>query len=160
MATSNEDFLDAMLRHQIGLMRLSGSIRNDVFALLDATEADLVEQIERLTRTGGLTPANARRIARLELIVKGIRGGAWKDVNKLWHTEMNALALAQPQFVANAIRTVLPVQINLAIPAPELLRAVVTSVPFEGKTLRGWAATQANADISRIMDQVRIGMVQ
>ncbi|KKL14097.1 hypothetical protein LCGC14_2519140, partial [marine sediment metagenome] len=39
--TFNEAFFDSVIRHQIGLMRLSGSISKKVIALLDATEADM-----------------------------------------------------------------------------------------------------------------------
>ena len=40
--TINEMVLDATIRHQIHLLRMEGSVRNQVFALLDASEKELV----------------------------------------------------------------------------------------------------------------------
>jgi len=160
MPTANEQFLDAMVRHQIGLMRFSGSVRNEIFGLLDATEADIVREIRARIKPGGITPANVQRLKALEVVIRGIRGGAWKDVSKVWGTEFRNLAVQNPQFVANAIQTVLPVTVALNMPAPELLRALVVTKPFEGKTMREWSRSIAQSDLNRIMDQVKIGMVQ
>lgn len=160
MATANEDYLDAMLRHQIGLMRLSGSVRNDVFELLDSTEQDLAGQIKQRLKPGGITPANLKRLQRLQVVISGIRGGAWGGVSELWKKELDALAVAQPGFLSTALRTSLPLTIDFSTPSPALLRAIVTSRPFEGKTLHEWSRSVARADVARIMDQVRIGMTQ
>jgi SPP1 gp7 family putative phage head morphogenesis protein len=161
VATVNQEFFDAMLRHQIGILRLSGKIRNDVLSLLDLTEKDLAAEIRRrLPSTGGITPANVRRMQGLERVVRTLRGKAWKDIGGLWKSELDALAVAEPQFVANALRTVLPFPIEVNIPSTTLLKTLTTTQPFEGKILSGHINTVQRADVGRIMDQVRIGMVQ
>jgi len=158
--SANEQFFDAMVRHQIALTRLSGSIRNDVFGLLNETEKDLVQQILRRVKDGGFTPNNVRRLQGLEVVIRKLRGEAWKQVAGVWRTEFSQLAIANPAFVANAAATVLPITVNFSLPAPELLRSLVVARPFEGKILSGWAKGIAQTDISRIMDQIKIGMVQ
>jgi len=157
----NEQFLDAAIRHQIGLMRLSGSIRNEVFEILEATEKDLRDQIERRLRRG--LPGgsfSATRMRLLEKALRTIRTTAWEKVEEVWVREMTALARAEPEFTQKALATVSPVTLDLALPAAATLETLVRESPFEGRTLREWASTIAEADVRRIRDQVRIGLVQ
>ena len=47
MPAANEALFDVFVRHQTGLLRPSGGIRNHVHKLTDATEDDVVAQITR-----------------------------------------------------------------------------------------------------------------
>jgi SPP1 gp7 family putative phage head morphogenesis protein len=159
--TVNEDFLDSLVRHQIGLMRLSGGIRNQIVDLLNATESDVADAIRRRLRSGGgIDGATAARLRVLERIVRRIREAAWDRVDQVWLNEMVALAQAEPVFMAQALRTVSPVLLDTVIPSTALLTSLVKERPFDGKTLKQWSSKIREDDISRIMDQVRIGMVQ
>lgn len=161
MATSNEDFLDAMIRHQIGLMRLSGSVRNRIIEILDRTERDLKDQIERrLRRALPNQNLSAKRLRTLERSIREIRQQAWKEVTTVWLNEMTELAKSEPEFLRMAAQTVLPVNLNLVLPSTATLAALVNEKPFEGRVLRAWAKDIEQADLRRIMDQVRIGIVQ
>jgi SPP1 gp7 family putative phage head morphogenesis protein len=161
--TFNEELLDAMIRHQIGLLRFSGHLRNRIWRILDATEADMRREIaDRLRRglPGELTPANLRRMERVLKGLRETRIKAWSEVTDLWRTELRAFALAEPGFVAGIAGTVFPVELGMVLPDPAVLRAIVTAQPFHGKTLSEWAESVQRADLDRIVSQVRIGMVQ
>lgn len=160
--TSNELFFDALVRHQIGLLRLSGSIRNDIFKIMDATEADIAATItKRLAgRTGLNTPVDVRRMQSLLKAIRAPRLKAWDDITELWVKELTDLAVAEPLFVDAALKTVVPVILSTTIPATALLKSIVTFRPFEGKTLRQWASSIKATDLRRIEDQIRIGMIQ
>ena len=64
MPTANEQFLDAMIRHQIGLLRVAGKTTNEIIAILDATEKDLRAAIMRRLPAATTTslPARTRRL--------------------------------------------------------------------------------------------------
>jgi hypothetical protein len=75
--TTNEAWLDALIRHQVGLMRLAPSISEKVGSLLNASEKDIVDQIktratkgmntarlEGLLKTGQAAPRRGRKCAR------------------------------------------------------------------------------------------------
>jgi predicted GNAT family acetyltransferase len=144
--TANEQFLDAMIRHQIFLMRLSGKVRNDIFKLLEATEADMRAEILRRLKNigdGGLTPGNVRKMNALIKVLKAMRQQAWKQAEQVWIDEMLDLAKSEPAFVAGLTKTVAPVTLSLDLPTARQLRAIVTSRPFEGRTMRTWAKTLA-----------------
>lgn len=160
MATVNEEFLDAAIRHQIGLLRLSGSIRKKILSLLDATEDEIATRIRAAKLDGTESPAQVLRIQRLLERLRNTRLSAWKEITAVWVQEMTDLALEEPKLTAGSVKTVSPVVIDTALPDPKKLRAIVSSQPFNGKTLRQWASSQARADIERIEAAVRFGLVQ
>ncbi|HNQ98346.1 MAG TPA: minor capsid protein [Trueperaceae bacterium] len=160
MADVNEELFDALVRHQIYLMRLSGGIRRRIEDILNATEEDLAEKIRDRLRnaTGGLTPTNLRRMQVLRRIIANIRTRAWDQIDELWLSEMIDIAKAEPEFMAGAMRTVAPVTLDLVIPPVATLRALVTSRPFEGRTLREWAQSIRRDDLRRIESAVQVGI--
>lgn len=161
--TFNQQLFDAMVRHQVGLLRFSSGVRTKVWKLLDATEADLRHQIEdrlRLQIGKPITPARQQRVQALLDGLKETRLKAWKDVNATWVAEMNALALAEPGFMAGMMATAIPVELGLHMPSTQRLAAIVGTKPFMGATLKQWADGESKADIARIHQQIRIGLVQ
>ena len=161
--TFNEETLDALIRHQIGLLRFSGFVRNKIWRLLDATEADMRAQIaNRLRRNapGQITPANLRRMERLLVGLRETRIKAWRDVRETIFREMRAFARAEPAFEASILRTIVPVELGLTLPTAEALRSMVNTHPFQGATLSAHVAALRAADIRRIEQQIKIGMVQ
>ncbi len=160
--TFNEVFFDSVIRHQIGLMRLSGSIRKRVWALLDATEQDMSDKVRSrlLGRRGLNTPADVLRMQRLIKVLRGTRINAWKQVTALWVKEMQLLAQAEPGFIDGLLKNSVPVILGTVIPQTSFLKAIVTSKPFEGKTMLQWANSIARSDLARIEQSIRIGMVQ
>ena len=83
---ANEEFLDAVIRHQIFLLRTSGSITNDIIKLLNATEKELANKIRNDLRNigPGLTPRNKRTIKKLLKEIEAIRSPAWDEVRNQW----------------------------------------------------------------------------
>lgn len=160
--TVNDAYFDALVRHQIGLMRLTGSIQNRVIELLNATESDIAMQIRDRLRnvTGGATTQNLRRLQQLQRVINNIRNAAWTEVNAEWVERLREVARAEPAFLAGALATVSPVIVETTLPAPGLLDAIVRARPFQGRTLREWAADIQRADLQRIQQNIRIGLVQ
>lgn len=160
--TTNQLFFDALLRHQIGLLRLSGSIRNEIYEVLDATETDIVDQINRKIKRGQTleNPADVRRLNVLLRSIRATRLKSWRGVNEVWLRRLQELAAVEPVFVDNAFRTVSPVIIDTVLPSVTLMESIVSTMPFEGKTLGEWAQNVSAADISRIEGEIKIGMTQ
>lgn len=160
--TFNEDWFDAVVRHQIGLLRVTGGIRNQIFKLLDATEADMAAKIERRLRNhkGLTTPASVRRMQSVIAATRAARLTAWKQVDEVWLKEIVDLAKSQPEFMNSLLANSVPVEMGAALPPVSQLEAIVRTKPFEGKTLKEWAKDARRADLRRIEDQIKIGMVQ
>lgn len=161
--TAQDEWFDANVRHQIGLLRFSAGLRNRVLKLLDDTESELRHEIEdrlRRLRSGGKSAGDLARLRKLLAEVQRIRGAAWDDVKTTWIDEINALAVAEPKFASALLQTVVPVQLSPILPTASELRALVTARPFEGRTLRQWADKVRRDDIERIQGQIRIGVLQ
>ena len=161
--TANEEFFDALVRHQILLLRMSGAVRARIQSLLDATEEDIRDKImARLANAGGglTSPAEVHRLETLLGIIRSIRLKAWSQIDEAWVEEITALAQQEPDFMAGIVKTVVPVQLDLILPAPALLKAIATTNPFEGRTLREWSQSLAAEDLRRIENSIRVGMVQ
>ena len=162
MATANEELLDALVRHQIALMRFAGAVNSNTTAILDATEADIAETIRRrLGRSRGLnTPADVRRLNNVLLSIRTDRAAAWGQARGIWLTEMHALAQSEPALVSGILKTVAPTDLETMLPSRQQLREIVSTRPIEGKTVAQWGRSSQAADIDRISGQVRAGMVQ
>lgn len=161
--TFNEQLHDAMVRHQVGLLQFAGGVRNKIWKLLDVTEVDVRRQIEDQLRRdpgGALTPARLKRVEKLLADLRETRLAAWKDANATWSDEMKGLAVAEAGFTTNILNSTFPVELGLVMPDAARLRAIASSKPFMGATLKEWAGSQAKADIARIEQQIRIGLVQ
>lgn len=159
--TSNEQLLDAMIRHQTYLLRYSGYVRNRVNTILSATEMDLAEKIrDRLQNNTGLsTPVEWQRLQRLQKQISTIRVGAWTEARDFLEREMVQLAYQEPVFFSDAIRAALPVVVETTMPSARMLRSIALSRPFEGRILKDWASSMAAEDIRRIHSAIQLGMV-
>ncbi len=160
--TFNEAFFDGLVRHQIGLLQLSGAIRNEIFRLLDATEKDMVANIKRILKKsrGFDSPRAVQRMNTLLRVLEGTRAKAWKEINADWVQRGIDISKAEPDFTNEILKMSVPVIIETVIPSAEFLGVIAQSRPFEGKVLKVWAAKQAADDLARISDAVKIGMIQ
>jgi SPP1 gp7 family putative phage head morphogenesis protein len=160
--TAVDQFLDALTRHQIGLLRIAGALRETIVDLLDSTEADLRRQInDRLRRNESLVrSASARRIERLLTELTLIRRAAHRGLREVFVRRIREIALAEPQFIAAIAETVIPVQVSFNLPSPQLLRTIVSSQPFQGRTLGNWLTKFETDDLERIRREINIGVVQ
>ena len=112
-----------MVRHQIGILRFSGGVRNQIWKLLDATERDLRIEIER--RAGGAGFRTAAKRERLRLMLSRLRESrlsGWREVRKTWFAEMRDLAVAEAGFFDRIIAAAIPVQLGSVIPEASALR--------------------------------------
>lgn len=166
MATANELFQDAMIRRQIYLAHFSESLTGEIIKLLDNTESDVRDQLERRLATivdqGGVDfgPKTTARLKLLEASIHNIRQGAMDDAYDTWDQNLQGLAAAEPDFVYDHFNDVSPVSVDLLLPDPAKLGAIVASQPFHGKTMKDWADSLADSDTDRIMSAIRVGLTQ
>lgn len=159
--TANEALRDALIRHQIYLLRYSGFIRNQMVALLDAVEKDLADKIRRTLgdRTGLNSPADVIRMRKLIDAIEQIRREAWGGANKFLYDQMKDLARAEPTFAAGIFTLTSPVVLDVVMPPLRQLDAIVNVNPFQGATLRDWASTMEEQDLRLIRSAVQQGMI-
>jgi len=160
LLAANVLLFDAMVRHQVFLMRLNGSLRNETEKLLNATEEDIANLIlVRLHGVKGATPRNLAIVALLISDIRKLRHGAWTEVRTLWRSTLGELTESEVRFLATALETSLPVEYD-AVPPVDKVSTAAKALPFEGQTLSQWSNRIEEEDLRRIAQQIRIGLVQ
>lgn len=160
--TYNEVLRDAMVAHQTGLLRYAGSVRNRINELLDATETDIRRVIqENAGRAGFDTSRRRRRLDAMLAAIREIRLEGWSAARSEWFAEMRRFAVAEPEFADGIVKAAASgVRLETALPAAATLRNIVTTTPFQGRTLRQWADNLQRRDLERFEQQINIGLAQ
>lgn len=154
--TANEAWVDAMIRHQIGLQRIAPGIQQRINALLNASEADVREQLLGRVTQGMSTS----RLDKVLQVIEAARSEAWRNANKEWLKQLTDIAKAEPKFMDTALSTISPVVLNTSLPSVGRLASLVTSTPFQGRILQDWSDRQQAADLDRIEQGIQVGLAQ
>jgi len=159
--TANELWFDALVRHQVYLMRVSGGIRNDINGLLNTTERAMVDRIRAvLTGSTKMSPARLRKAESLIQQLRQIRTEVWIEADGLWKETMKGLTVKEVEQANQMLKTVSPAELTTQLPSVTKLKSLVKTLPFEGRVLGSWSKKVAADDIARISAQIRIGIVQ
>lgn len=166
MATSNDEIADRLTAHVIGLRRVASGLAKRILELLEKAEPDLREQIVRrlevIVNNGGIDagPATTARLKRLERRIRDLQAPLWQEVRNDTRETLVGVAKWEVGYTAAAVSGALPVGLDFNRVTAERLTQIVTARPFQGKLLRDWMAQYESADRSRMMDQIRIGLIQ
>lgn len=163
MATANEMWRDGLIRRQMALAKYERDLQVQLMDLLDGTERDV--RLELADRLEGLVdqsfgPTTNDRLSVLARSIAKIRGGAFDEGAELWDNALGQMADSEIAFLDQHLQDVSPVQIDTILPSAERLSTIVTSQPISGRVLSDWIDGAKDMDVTRIMDAVRMGMVQ
>jgi SPP1 gp7 family putative phage head morphogenesis protein len=159
--TANESLRDALIRHQVYLLRYGAFVRNFVFELLDSTEQAIASKIrDKLRdRTGLTTSADVVRMKKLIETVDVIRNEAWDYSDEWLKEQLESLAVAEPKFAKGIFESESPVLLDMKLPPDRQLISIATAQPFEGHVLKDWAERMRQDDLRRIHAGIQMGMV-
>lgn len=160
----NDDILDAQVSHAVGLQRLGTGILQRILALLNRTDADLVDQIR--TRLENVepgtfdTPFTTERLSGLLEAIRALNAAVYARIQAALLKEGIGLAQYEAEFQANVLAEHIPVRIDVVQPTVDQLRAIVLKRPFQGRVLRDWAKGLEEGRTAKVHDAIRIGMVE
>ncbi len=159
--TANETLQDALIRHQVYLLRYSGYVRNYITQILDATEQDIASKIRDTLRNskGFNTSADVRKLQRTMDQVRAIRSNAWNTSNEWLVDQMKQLAVAEPKFIQAIMQEAAPVELDMRFPPDRQLLGIVKSQPMQGQLLSDWADSMEAEDLRRIQAGIQMGMI-
>lgn len=165
MPSANESLFDAANRHQIFLIRYGGGLANKIIALLNRTDADLVQQIAaRLAtidqRGYDLGPATTARLQKLLDEIRIQNRDLYVAVEKTLRDDLRDLSVFEADLAARRLNEAIGIDLGMLRPSPEVLRAAVTSNPFRGKVLKDWVKDMEVGKIRRLNEAIQIGMVE
>lgn len=156
MASLPRSVLDAMTRHQIDLTRYSNSEVRRIIAILNRTDAALME---KLAAAMDRLPAGSATLAQIEGVLQSVRelnAAAYQHVQAGIADGMKALAPVEATWVKRLYTSAAP-EVNFAGVTAQQARAAAMSRPFQGRLLREFSKGLEAARMAKIRDAVRIG---
>jgi hypothetical protein len=162
MTTANEDYQDAALRHQVGVRRYSAGLLKRISKILELADRDLAEKLRtRLARFEGM-PLDVTSARWKELLadIRGMREVAMANIQDLTYSELQAFAALEAVSETAMLTASIPIEVSFAAVAPEQLRAITSSRPFQGRLLKDWFGTLEQGDQIRLKSAIQLGMSQ
>ena len=162
MTTSNDEYRDAALRHQIGLRRYTAGFVKRVSLLLEEADKELSAKLRKRLVQFRNKPLDftGERWRKLLLEIKESRALTFTQYRKLVRSELHQLSLLEAEREAQLLASSIPIEISFAAVAAPQLQAIVNSRPFQGRLLRDWFKTLSAADQSRLQQQLQLGMLE
>jgi hypothetical protein len=169
--SANEALRDALLSHQIGLNRLSNQEAREILAILLRVERQITRAIRaRLRVFDALSPEpediTTGRLRSLMAEILEIQKVGYGELNKQLRKDLIEIAHHEVEYTGAAVTKALPADLRKAIafsftmPSPELLSAIVTSQPFQGKLLKGQLTRFAVHERARIRRRIAEGLAK
>ena len=165
MATANDALFDASVRHQIYLQRYSGTVVNKFVALLNRSDADVVDSITRRMASiegkgfdsGKLV---TKRLQALLVEIRELNAAAYAAAGKGFLDELRAFVEYEVEWQASTLDNALPEGVSITAPSANTVSAAVLSRPFQGRLLKEWLSGIEAAKAVRVRDAIRLGMVE
>ena len=162
MGTSNDEYRDAVLRHQIGVRRFSAGLNKRVAELLEENDRDLVEKLRiRLGRFKGQEiDFTSKRWKDLIAKITFERRESLLEAENMITPELKTLAVMEGAREINLLTEAVPIKLSFNEIPDSQLKAIVTEKPFFGHRMKEWFAALSNADRSRVTRSIQLGMIQ
>lgn len=156
MALDEKGLMSLVVGHRVGIERLSKRVVQDVIKLLEAVDADIAAQIAA-DFTLGLSPPE--RTQRLRHALRGVLAEAHKAFRGELTSHLTDAAAYEVDW-SQKLYEGLDVAFDFVTPSRHQLRSLVTSRPFQGAVLREWARGLEADSLVKLMQQLRIGMLE
>lgn len=160
---------DGLLRHEIGIRRLSNGTVRKVIAALNDSIPDLERQIrQRLgwiaVRGYDASPHTLKRLEANLRELKGVLNEAYKVGFSEAKKDLTGLAKYEGEFTAKMLGSEVAkatgAQVGFGAPSVDLMKAIVETKPFQGRLLRDWAKDLPRDTFTAVRKAVRDGLMQ
>lgn len=166
MVSVNQSYQDRVLRHAVALNRYERDLVDRVLAFFnDELEPRLIAKLEsRLARIASRgVDTGIHTSKRLTEMVQAIRDVAREfsgQARRLVTSELRELAVQEARWQASALASSFPAAagIETVLPAPALLRQIVSEQTINGALLKDWFKTFDKNLLQRVTREVNLGM--
>lgn len=158
MASANVDYQDSALRHQIAVRRYTAGLTKRVAELLERADAEIIKQLRlKLSVDGGQT-VSVKRLKALQKELQIARLAALAKYQADAMDELSLMAAKEAAVEVALLGSAIPIAVSFTAVAPEKLRAIVESEPFQGRVLAKWFRKLELDDAARLEEAVRLGV--
>lgn len=161
MPTANRKLLDLSLRRAVDIRRYTAKEVKEILSLLRAADRDFVDELrDRLDRLGSTTDFASRRYLAMLDEVRGLRASILGDIQKRTAGQLEELAVTEGLAELQALKKVIPIQVDFAAVPEPALKAIVRVEPFRGNKLEDWFDDLTGADQKRLRRSIQLGLVE
>lgn len=162
--TVNEDIRDRALLHALAIRKYDRHLVQRIVSLLNEADADLVAKIAgrvaAIDERGIILSSKVtKQLQNLLDEIRAINSAAYSSLGDTLTDELVGLAGIEAEYQAKAITRALPVAINIGIPTPTRLRAIVEGSPIGGSILSDWVDGLAADRVLQAEQAIRKGLV-
>ncbi|MGB1388664.1 MAG: minor capsid protein [Paracoccaceae bacterium] len=154
--SANEDFENALTRHQIYLQRLGTGTARKVLDALKASETRIVDRLMR----EDMSALSRTRMEKLLTDLRRVIEGAYVDATGVLQVDLDALAVYEGEFQTDLFKRVVPVQFETVTPSANQVIAAVNSRPFQGKLLKEVYPELAASAWRAVRNSIRGGFIE
>lgn len=156
----NELILDAMILHQIHLLRFGSWLEDKLIRTLNNGEADIGRLIRDDLRDvkGFSNPQAMQKLLALVDQLALIRSLAWQEIARSLLSNLDDLADAEDEFNTGLFGGLVPLVLPWAGVVTATLRALVRDKYIQGDKLVGWLATLQATERQRIQQALIAGV--
>lgn len=158
--TANEHLLDAVVRHQVYLQRYSNNVVAKIVALLNRTDADLVNRLIARDPSAIKGSFTTKRLQKLLDEIRVINRDAYNKSEISLTAQLTELASYEAALAEREIRAAAPIKLEIVKPTAEMLRAAVTARPFQGRLMKDWFVGLEATRYQRMRDGITIGYTE
>lgn len=161
--TANTLIQDALIRHQVYLLRLAGSIRNGMNNAMDKTVEELEAALRKRRDLAGMkimSEAAEKEINRLMNDIAGARKPGYKAAENGAREQLAMLVDNEAEFTAKAISAGIGAEIPFAMPSGAQIENILALGNYAGQNMDQWFSGWANGDMKRIDGTIRGGLAQ
>lgn len=156
--------IDLIVRHRIGLERYGVALNRKILSRLNKVEADIIAKVAALPQleAGTLGPSFSTR-QHLEAMLSQVRATSVEAMAVIYstlETELGDIAVHEVEFADNVYKPAVSFQGNFITPAPQLLKAIVTTRPLQGRFIKDWLDTYPEAIKRKVHDEVMTGVLE
>jgi SPP1 gp7 family putative phage head morphogenesis protein len=156
----NASIMDTLIGNQVDLVKLEGTVRKDVLAVLTDLEGDILKRLNAINPTApSITKFQQARLEKLLAQVQGLTGGAFAKARRITDATMVQLAALETGLASGAF----DVAIGTSLGIPTLNRQTLTSLVkdglIQGAPSREWWAKQAVNTTAAFRTEMRLGVL-
>ena len=163
MPTANQRLLDELLAHELGLRRVHNRTRREVLAYINEIVPDLEALLRK--RFGFISArgfdSSKYTLKRLEANLREVRKLLDEAIQRA-HAQIRddsvSAAKYEAEWTAGKIAKEVVIRLDVQTVAPSLMRALVTSRPFQGALLRDHMSKLSRDSYDKVQKAIREGL--
>lgn len=154
MTTPELIIADALISHQLDLLRLGAYTQERAVALLN----ELGAQLERMLMAPGLTQFTRQRLEVLLKQCTTIIDQYYAAITKDVHTALEGVARVQASQAARTVGNALLITLQPSLPPATYLKKLLSSTMIQGARSRDWWRKQSQDTRRRFVSEMRQGL--